>query len=138
MKKQKLFSLTKKDFIIQSFKAGGKGGQHQNKTDSAVRIIHTASKAVGISRNHKSQFQNKKEAFIRLTKTKKFKLWLNRKVYEFLQGQTVEQEVEKMMQPKNLKIEIKNKGKWEVYEKETKKTKKAKKKRIRGKSKDYE
>jgi len=41
--KNKLFSLTKKDFDIQTFRAGGKGGQKQNKISSGVRIIHRES-----------------------------------------------------------------------------------------------
>lgn len=40
MGKKLLFSLNKKDFTVQTFKAGGPGGQHQNKTDSAVRITN--------------------------------------------------------------------------------------------------
>ena len=42
-----LFSVTRDDFTIQTFRAGGKGGQKQNKTDSGVRCIHNASGAVG-------------------------------------------------------------------------------------------
>lgn len=48
--KELLFSLTKKDFRIETFRSGGKGGQHQNKTDSGVRIVHLESGAVGESR----------------------------------------------------------------------------------------
>jgi len=69
-----LFTLNKKDFEIQTFRSGGSGGQHQNKTNTGVRIIHKKSGAVGESREHKSQLQNKKAAFTRLTKTDKFKL----------------------------------------------------------------
>ena len=56
--KELLFTIRKKDFEIQTFRSGGKGGQHQNKTDSGVRIIHKASGAVGESRNDKSQHRN--------------------------------------------------------------------------------
>jgi len=54
------------DFIVQTFRAGGPGGQHQNKTESAVRII---DKKTGISaecREERSQVQNKKKAFLKL------------------------------------------------------------------------
>jgi protein subunit release factor B len=74
MSKELLFSVTKKDLIVQTFKAGGKGGQHQNKTDSGVRIIHKKSGAVEESRNERSQYQNKKIAFKRLTESSKFKI----------------------------------------------------------------
>ncbi|MBU0958535.1 MAG: peptide chain release factor-like protein, partial [Nanoarchaeota archaeon] len=70
---EKLFSITKKDLEIQTFRAGGKGGQHQNKTDSGVRIIHKESSARGECRNHKSQHSNKKEALKRLANSKEFK-----------------------------------------------------------------
>jgi len=42
-KKELLFSLTKKDFKVETFRGSGAGGQHRNKTDSAVRIKHPAS-----------------------------------------------------------------------------------------------
>ena len=73
--KQLLFSLTKKDFVVETFRAGSKGGQNQNKRDSGVRIKHPTSGAVGESREHKSQLQNKKEAFQRLLSSDKFKTW---------------------------------------------------------------
>ena len=47
MSRELLFSLTKNDFELQFFRAGGKGGQKQNKTSSGCRIIHKESGAVG-------------------------------------------------------------------------------------------
>ncbi|MGD9157246.1 MAG: peptide chain release factor-like protein [Desulfobacteraceae bacterium] len=114
MKKEKLFSISKKDFDVQTFRSGGPGGQHQNKTDSGVRIIHRASGAVGESRSERSQHQNKKIALKRLVASKKFKLWLNRTVNEITSGKTIDELVEESMCPENLKIEGRdNKGKWE-------------------------
>lgn len=112
MKRKLLFSVTKKDFEVQTFRAGGKGGQHQNKTDSAVRIIHRDSGAVGLSRNDRSQHRNKKLALERLTKTIKFQLWIQRKVNEINIGKTIDQQVEEEMKPVNLKVEIKENGQW--------------------------
>ncbi len=48
--KKLLFSITKDDFTVQTFRSGGKGGQNQNKVESGVRIIHPASGAIGESR----------------------------------------------------------------------------------------
>ena len=111
--KELLFSVTKKDFEIQTFKSGGKGGQHQNTCDSGVRIIHRESGAVGESRTERSQHQNKKLALHRLAKTGKFKVWLNRKVFEIDQKETLEQIIKREMSSENLKIEIKDeKGNW--------------------------
>lgn len=103
-----LFSVTKKDFEIQTFKSGGKGGQHQNKTDSGVRIIHRESGAVGVSRDDRSQHRNKKTALRRLVDSPKFKVWINRKAFEVIQGKTIEQKVKESMVPENLKVEIKD------------------------------
>lgn len=66
MSKELLFSATKKDFRVDTFCAGGPGGQHQNKTASGVRITHLATGLVGECRESRSQHQNKKIAFRRL------------------------------------------------------------------------
>lgn len=73
--KRLLFSLTKKDFEIQTFCTGGKGGQKQNSTESGVRIIHPASGARGEGREERHQYANRKRAFERLVQTKEFQRW---------------------------------------------------------------
>ena len=111
--KEHLFTLTKKDFEIQTFRSGGKGGQHQNKVNSGVRLIHKASGAVGESRSDRSQHRNKGLALHRLVASPKFKVWLSWIVYEITSGKTIKQRVEEAMQPKNLKIEVQDKkGNW--------------------------
>lgn len=113
MKKELLFSITKKDLIVQTFQSGGKGGQHQNKTDSGVRIIHKASGAVGESRTEKSQMQNKKLAFKRLSTNPKFKQWLNNAVHEVCSGKTLDERVDELLKEKNLLVEIRDENnKW--------------------------
>ena len=115
MKKELLFSVTKKDFTIQTFRSGGKGGQHQNKTDSGVRIIHRESGARGECRNHRKQNMNKKIAMQRLSNSKEFRMWVNRKAQEVIEGIRLEDKVEKMLSEDNLKIETKEDGKWVEY-----------------------
>jgi len=110
--KEKLFTLSKKDFEVQTFCSGGPGGQHQNKTSSGVRIIHKNSGAVGESRTERSQHINKKLAFERLIENPKFKVWLNRKVFEIQSQKTIEQKVNEQMDAKNIQLEIKENKKW--------------------------
>jgi protein subunit release factor B len=114
--KQLLFSITRKDFDVQTFRSGGPGGQHQNKTESGVRIIHRESGAVGESRSERSQLTNKRLALQRLVKSPKFKLWHAKKVHELSCGKSIKEMVDEAMLPKYLKVEVKNQeDKWVEY-----------------------
>ena len=47
---------------VDTFRAGGKGGQHQNVTESGVRLTHLPSGIVATSRSLRSQHANKRAA----------------------------------------------------------------------------
>lgn len=72
-KKQLLFSVTAADCQWSTMTAGGPGGQHQNRRQTAVRCVHSPSGAAGESREYKSQIQNKRAAFERMVATTAFK-----------------------------------------------------------------
>lgn len=104
--KELLFSVTKEDFEFQFFRAGGKGGQKQNKTSSGCRCIHKQSGSVGEGRDERYQPVNKQNAFTRCVNNPKFKTWLKLEISK-RQGDEdlVRRKVEDMMKPENIKIE---------------------------------
>lgn len=53
---------------VTAFRSSGSGGQHVNKTDSAVRLIHIPTGIVVTSQKERSQFLNKKECLHKLRK----------------------------------------------------------------------
>ncbi len=114
--KRLLFSLTKKDFVFQTFCTGGNGGQHRNAKQNGVRVIHPASGARAEHRDGRDQHKNKEEAFKKLCASPEFKRWHKAEVarrlgqyqepeYERSKDREIEEAVDRQMQPENLKVE---------------------------------
>ena len=114
MPKELLFSVSISDCEVQHFRAGGKGGENQNKRDTGTRVIHHPSGARGEARDQRSQAQNTKSAFLRMTATQLFKHWASQKAA--VHGRNLEAEVRKEMEPHNLRVEHYREGGWQVAE----------------------
>jgi protein subunit release factor B len=110
-----VFSVRLEDCEVQTFRAGGPGGQNQNKRDTGVRILHHPSGARGESREHRSQHQNKRAAMIRLSETPQFRYWVKE---QLRQGPTVEERVEAEMADEKIRTEVKQDGKWTEVDKD--------------------
>ena len=66
-------NLNMSDVRIDYYRSSGAGGQHINKTSSAVRMTHIPTGIVAACQNERSQFQNKEQC-LRLLRAKLFEL----------------------------------------------------------------
>lgn len=66
--KENNFTISIEDCEIETLKSDGAGGQHINKTESGIRLIHKPTGIVSVCKDERSQGMNKKRAFENLEK----------------------------------------------------------------------
>ena len=76
------FEILDSDLRVDTYRASGAGGQHINKTDSAIRMTHLPTGIVVTCQDERSQIKNREKA-MRIMQSKLYELYQSQKESEF-------------------------------------------------------
>ncbi|HOO23405.1 MAG TPA: peptide chain release factor 1 [Clostridia bacterium] len=83
------FEIQEKDLRVDTYRSSGAGGQHVNKTESAIRITHIPTGIVVACQDERSQFKNREKA-MRLLKSKLYDFYQTKQDAEYANSRRVQ------------------------------------------------